>query len=255
MSKTIDVRPGDTWTGLDDGKWFYQHRDGWCICMVNENGVLTTGINQDRVPGEFDVPSDYAKARIVQWGYTITRDDGKVEGGRTISEAADAAISQIHAIEAKRDEAKPADVPTCAVHLRSDAHLSAVIGRVNGIADWMYTLESRLAAVTESAADARQIADNVSDRVDELLERVQALEKPADKDAATREIKSVRIEADGTRHIEYATNMDKDAARVVKAPKNVGVFSGSVGHELLLRRDNEWRTALIDAGIKVEAAE
>ena len=85
---------------------------------------------------------------------------------------------------AAKPEAKPADVPTCAVHLHSDAHLSAVIGRVNGIADWMYTLESRLAAVTESAADARQIADNVSDRVDELLERVHGLEKPADKDAA-----------------------------------------------------------------------
>lgn len=49
------------------------------------------------------------------------------------------------------DEAKPADVPTCAVHLRSDAHLSAVIGRVNGIADWMYALESRLAALEKPA--------------------------------------------------------------------------------------------------------
>lgn len=218
------------------------HTDGHYCAACTTRDLETIVACASEVPDVFTVDP---------WCHKETHDERAIDPaqGHTLTPAA-------------KPEAKPTppavkenlttDVPASSVHLRTDAHLSAVICRVNGLADWLTALESRLAAatdeighwikrvetemklgetrlgtrlaaVTESAADARQIADNVSDRVDELAERVKALEKPT-------------------------------TTGVVKVPAPVshqGLFTdGEL--RVIDARDSAWRVALTAAGVKWE---
>lgn len=246
MSKTIDVRPGDTWTLVDDGGMFQYRNKQWrgIYADTREDEMYWRG-PQDRLACEVDIPSDHAIGMLKSWGYTLTPaakpedkpDDvpvaselwgrihigsGKIRvyASKAFAEKAQAGCKDPYWVVMQEPLVRIRSVDEEARFLAHHANerLDQHVNRLAEAHTRIDALESRLAAVTESAASARQIADNVSDRVDELLERVQALEKPA----------------------------DKPAARVVKAPKRVG---GEWVNQT--KRDTQWIAALTEAGITI----
>ena len=190
MSKTIDVRPGDTWTLVDDGGMFQYRNKQWrgIYADTREDEMYWRG-PQDRLACEVDIPSDHAIGMLKSWGYTLTPAAKPEANGNCQQESKPETLTQ----------AKPADVPLV------DAVWVEIAWNVGATSIYLYaSLEAaqrgieyasrdgrtarivRLRTVDEEArADAKDNFKHVHDRINVLLHRIDALESriSAEKDA------------------------------------------------------------------------
>lgn len=249
MSKTIDVEAGDTWTIGGEGEpLLMQHRD----MKHRQVGRTNYSVWYNNCVSWSHIPSWVAIDILSQWGYTITTPAAKDEAPAKTEPTTDVPVvdavwvERTHAVGGKSLYVFHGQ-PNADVYIRQQSDGTARIVRLTPDADAIkavvremmenYSATDHNARATADdakvrAADAIELANDARDRGRKANERLDALESRLAAEKPT----------------------DKDAARVVKAPKNEQLW-GSSGHSWWCERDRQWIDALASQGIKVEAAE
>jgi hypothetical protein len=181
MSKTIDVRPGDTWTIRTNTGELIQYRNGdriRYVCPSTAEKPLRVQPTDDEVSIVY-----WAVENIVRgWGYTL--------------------------IPAAKPEAKPADAPAVKENLTTDVPVVDAVwaedknGRLCGYghwnamhAIWGYDVRSGTARIVRLAPDPDLVA--TVKRLEERLSKLEATVSDLQSDAAKHdnELELLRLKA------------------------------------------------------------
>lgn len=235
--KTIDVMEGDTWTLVDDGGLFQYRNKQWRgVYADTHESEMYWRADDGRLVCELDIPSAHARGMLIAWGYKITaaKPEAKPEPLTFMEDL----VERTEKAETVKPELTVPLVDVVWVEVWGE-YVYAYTSIEVATKVWQRYLDNGKARIVRIRSDdekARFLANHANERLDQHVNRLAEAH--------------ARIDALESR-LAAEKPADKDAARVVKAPKNYAPPGFSVWRNYK-DRDDHWVSCLGNQGITVE---